>query len=89
MFAPDTAVAREAGDATLRSMQNWPVAETHKLAQVIAEIGDCFIVRRTLQRLEFAEITIQEAIDRLAGDRERETYFTGTLADVLEQYGKL
>ena len=36
--------------------------ELHQLSQLIVEIGDCFMVRRTLDRLEAAELTLQEAI---------------------------
>ncbi len=36
--------------------------ELHQLSLLIVEIGDCFIVRRTMQRLEAKELTLQEAI---------------------------
>ena len=38
------------------------VHEIHQLSLLIVEIGDCFIVRRTLVRLEAGELTLQEAI---------------------------
>lgn len=43
----------------------WPVADVHQLAILIAELGDCFVVRRTLQRLERGEIDVTAAIERL------------------------
>ncbi len=36
--------------------------ELHQLSLLIVEIGDCFMVRRTMQRLEAKELTLQEAI---------------------------
>ena len=36
--------------------------ELHQLSQLIVEIGDCFMVRCTMQRLEAGELTLQEAI---------------------------
>ncbi len=36
--------------------------ELHQLSLLIVEIGDCFMVRRTLDRLEAEELTLQEAI---------------------------
>jgi hypothetical protein len=41
------------------------VYELHQLSQLIVEIGDCFMVRRTMQRLEAKELTLQEAIELL------------------------
>ncbi len=41
---------------------HWPVHELHELSQLIVEIGDCFMVRRTMQRLEAKELTLQEAV---------------------------
>ncbi len=41
---------------------HWPVHELHQLSLLIVEIGDCFMVRRTMQRLEAEELTLQEAI---------------------------
>ena len=38
------------------------VHELHQLSQLIVEIGDSFVVRRMLQRLETKELTLQEAI---------------------------
>ena len=38
------------------------VHELHQLSQLIVEIGDCFMVRRTLARLESGELTLREAI---------------------------
>ena len=38
------------------------VHELHQLSQLIVEIGDCFVVRRTLSRLETGELSLQEAI---------------------------
>ncbi len=38
------------------------VPELHQLSLLIVEIGDCFMVRRTMQRLESGELTLQEAI---------------------------
>ena len=38
------------------------VHELQQLSQLIVEIGDCFMVRRTMQRLEAKELTLQEAI---------------------------
>ncbi len=38
------------------------VHEVHHLSLLIVEIGDGFMVRRTLQRLEADELTLQEAI---------------------------
>ncbi len=38
------------------------VHELHQLSQLIEEIGDCFMVRRTLDRLESGELSLQEAI---------------------------
>ncbi len=40
--------------------------ELHQLSLLIVEIGDCFMVRQTLQRLEAKELTLQEAIVILA-----------------------
>ncbi len=34
----------------------------YQLSLLIVEIGDCFMVRRTLVRLESGELTLQEAI---------------------------
>ena len=39
-----------------------PVHELSQLSLLIVEIGDCFVIRRTLQRLEAGELTAQEAI---------------------------
>ena len=39
-----------------------PVHELHQLSQLIVEIGDCFMVKRTLDRLEAGELSLQEAI---------------------------
>ena len=36
-----------------------------ELSQLIVEIGDCFMVRRTMQRLEAGELTLQGAIELL------------------------
>ncbi len=44
-----------------------PVPELYKLSQLIVEIGDCFMVRRTLDRREAEELTLQEAISGLEG----------------------
>ncbi len=41
------------------------IHEVHQLSQLIVEIGDCFMVRRTMQRLEAKELTLQEAIELL------------------------
>ena len=41
--------------------------ELHQLSQLIVEIRDCFMVRRTLDRLEAEELTLQEAISGLEG----------------------
>ena len=41
------------------------IYELHQLSQLIVEIGDCFVVRRTMQRLEAKELTLQEAIELL------------------------
>ena len=38
------------------------VHELHELSKLIVEIGDCFMVRRTMQRLEAKELTLQGAI---------------------------
>ena len=38
------------------------IHELHQLSQLIVEIGDCFLVRRALDRLEAKELTLQEAI---------------------------
>jgi len=38
------------------------VHEIYELSLLIVEIGDCFMVRRTLNRLESDELTLQEAI---------------------------
>ena len=38
------------------------IHELHQLSQLIVEVGDCFMVRRTLIRLEAGELTLQEAI---------------------------
>ncbi|MCH8108346.1 MAG: hypothetical protein IIB30_08345 [Chloroflexi bacterium] len=38
------------------------VHELHQLSQLIVEIGDCFMVRRTLARLESGELTLEEVI---------------------------
>ncbi len=38
------------------------VYEIYELSKLIVEIGDCFMVRRTLQRLEADELISQEAI---------------------------
>ena len=38
------------------------VHEIYELSQLIVEIGDCFMVRRTLALLESGELTLQEAI---------------------------
>ncbi len=37
--------------------------ELHELSKLIVEIGDCFMVRRTLIRLESGELTLQGAIE--------------------------
>ena len=39
-----------------------PAHELHQLSLLNGEIGDCFIVRRTMQRLEAKELILQEAI---------------------------
>ena len=36
--------------------------DLHQRSQLIVEIGDCFMVRLTMQRLEAKELTLQEAI---------------------------
>ncbi len=41
------------------------VHELHQLSLVIVEIGDCFVTRRRLQRLEAGELTLREAIELL------------------------
>ncbi len=41
------------------------VHELHKFSLLIVEIGDCFMVRRTLDRLESGGLSLQEAIVRL------------------------
>ncbi len=46
---------------------HWPISELHQLSLLIVEIGDCFMVRRTLDRLEAEELTLQEAISGLEG----------------------
>jgi len=38
------------------------VHELHQLSLLIVEIGGCFMIRRTMQRLEAGELTLQEAI---------------------------
>ncbi len=38
------------------------VHEIYELSQLIVEIGDCFMVRRTLDRLEAGELTLREFI---------------------------
>ncbi len=38
------------------------VHEIYELSQLIVEIGDTFMVRRTLARLEVGELTLQETI---------------------------
>ena len=38
------------------------IHELHQLSELIVEIGDCFMVRRTLGRFEVKELTLQEAI---------------------------
>ncbi len=38
------------------------IHELHQLSQLIVKIGDCFMVRRTMQRLEAKELTLQEVI---------------------------
>ncbi len=38
------------------------VHEIYELSLLIVEIGDCFMVRRTMQRLEAKELTLREAI---------------------------
>ncbi len=42
------------------------VHEIYELSQMIVEIGGCFMVRRTMQRLEAKELTLQEAIELLS-----------------------
>ena len=46
---------------------DWPVQEIQKLSKLIVEIGDSFMVRRTLARLESDELTLQGAISGLRG----------------------
>ncbi len=41
------------------------VHELHQLSLLIVEIGDCFMVRCTMQRLKAKELTLQEAIELL------------------------
>ena len=41
------------------------VHELHKLTLLIVEAGDCFVIRRTLQRLEAGELTLMEAVELL------------------------
>ncbi|MCH7567293.1 MAG: hypothetical protein IH787_06520 [Nitrospirae bacterium] len=43
------------------------IHELHKLSLLIVEIGDCFMVKRMLQRLESGELTLQEATGMLRG----------------------
>ena len=38
------------------------IHELHQLSQLIVEIGDCFMVRRTMRRLEAKELTLRDAI---------------------------
>ncbi len=38
------------------------IHELHQLSQLIVEIRDCFMVRRTLDPMEAGELTSQEAI---------------------------
>ncbi len=38
------------------------IHELHQLSLLIVETGDCFMIRRTMQRLESGELTLQEAI---------------------------
>ncbi len=38
------------------------IHELHRLSLLIVEVGDCFMVRRTMQRLEAGELTLQKAI---------------------------
>ncbi len=38
------------------------IHELHQLSLLIVEIGDTFMGRRTLDRLEAGELTLQEAI---------------------------
>ena len=38
------------------------IHELHQLSQLIVEIGDTFMVRRTLSRLETGELSLQEPI---------------------------
>lgn len=50
----------------MRIMRRWSVVEMHSLAEAVAKLGDCFLVRRILHRLDRGELTIQEAIARLS-----------------------
>jgi hypothetical protein len=43
-------------------MTVWPVSDLFELARLVRLGGDSFVVRRTLQRLDREEITIQQAI---------------------------
>ncbi len=38
------------------------IHEIHQVSLLIVEIGDTFMVRRTLQRLEAGDLTLHEAI---------------------------
>ena len=38
------------------------IHELHQVSLLIVEIGDTFMVRRTMQRLEAGELTLQQAI---------------------------
>jgi len=67
---------------------HWPVHELHQLSQLIVEIGDCFMVRRTLDRLEAGELTLQEAIvllrpDPTASRMFSQSAFLGSMAGAL------
>ena len=41
---------------------HWPVQVIQQFSKLIVEIGDTFMVRRTLDRLEFGELTLQKAV---------------------------
>ena len=44
---------------------DWPIHEIHQLSILNIEIGDSFVVRRTLQRLDSGELTVREATETL------------------------
>ena len=43
-------------------MERWSIQELHQLSQLIVEIGDSFVIRRMLQRIEAKELNLRKAI---------------------------